>query len=460
VTADPAALAAGSYTGSVTIEDTANHVATVVPVSFGVDAQRLLVRERGVAFSLFGSQARLARTITVSANGKAGTHWSASSDQSWLKLSVAEGTTDAPLTLTADATGLADGLHYARVTIAPKNEPAVANSVVVRAGLYISRGAVYVGNVSADARVPSPYPPVQAFDFVPDPIRPYFYHAQGDARIDIHNTYPGAIVGSVTIPNTNLGAMATSLDGTRLFVMDVGGAKIYPVDLDTLAVGAPIANARFVTGLSGLAWTEVNGLPVLVTGGRQVFDATSGALLADAWNSSEFITQAQRIAAQRDGRAVFFQDGSGANHDLSRYSLSSRGGVLRFERTHKINETGDGDGVALDAGDTRLYTAARGGRLGAQNTAGFGYDTATLTLAGGFGTNSWASGVATSPGGSIYVSDWSGSLALTFNSSFVQTASYQFGEHTDKLNLSGDGHRLGMYVQSGMKRVLHFTDVP
>jgi hypothetical protein len=461
VSADPAALAAGDYSGSVTVEDTATHVATIVPVSFGVDPQRLVVRERGVAFSLFGSQSRLARTITVSANGKAGTHWSATSDQAWLKLGVAEGTTDGALTLTADATGLADGMHYARVTIAPKNEPAVANSVVVRAGLYVSRGSVYVANVSGDARVPSPYPPVQAFDFVPDPIRPYFYHSQGDATIDIHNTYTGAIVGSVSIPNTNLGAMATSLDGSRMFVVDVTGAKIYPVDLDTLAVGAPIVNVRFVNGLSGIAWTEVNGQQVIVTGGRQVFDASNGSLLADAWNASDFITQAQRIAARRDGRAVFFQDGSYANHDLSRYSLSWRGGVLRFVRTHKINETGDAGGVALDVGDTRLYTAARSVVVGVQPTAGYGYDAATLAPAGSLLTNSnWSSGVVASPGGAVYVSDWSGSLALTFNSSFVQTASYQFGEHTDRLNLSGDGHRLGMYVQSSMKRVLHFTDVP
>src|SRR6185369_10024525 len=91
VSADPAALAAGSYSGSVSIEDTATHVVTVVPVSFGVDPQRLLVRQRGVALALFGSKSRLASTITVSANGKAATHWSASSDQPWLQLSAAEG---------------------------------------------------------------------------------------------------------------------------------------------------------------------------------------------------------------------------------------------------------------------------------------------------------------------------------------------------------------------------------
>lgn len=462
VSADPAALASGSYSGSVSIEDTATHVATVVPVSFGVDPQRLLVRQRGVSLVLFGSKSRLTSTITVSANGKAGTHWSSSSDQPWLNLSAAEGSTDAPLTLTADTTGLADGMHYARVTIAPNNEPAVVGSVVVRVGLYVSRGSVFVANVSGDARVPSPYPSVQAFDFVADPIRPYFYHAQGDGTIDIHNTYTGAIVGSVTIPNTKLAAMTTSFDGSRLFVADVGGLKIYPVDLDTLAVGTPMNNLRMTSGLSRIAYAEVNGLPVLITGGYQAFDATNGSLVADAWDPADFLTQTQRVAAQRDGRAVFFQDGSNANHWLSRYALSYRGGALGFRRTHRINERGDGRGVALDAADSRLYTATEQGYL--QNgapTAGYGYDTATLTFAGSLSTNdNWATGVAVSPGGSVYVSDWARSLAMTFSSGFGLTATYTFGAHTDMINLSGDGHRLGMYVQSSMKRVLHFTEVP
>ncbi|MCE9657312.1 MAG: hypothetical protein K8R60_02055 [Burkholderiales bacterium] len=445
----PGAMAVGDYTGTVTIQDTLSHASQVIPVSFGLDARRLLVRRPGVGLSLVGTQSRLSSSITVTDNGRVATGWSASADQAWLVLDKSQGVTDDSLGFTADVTGLGEGMHYARVTISPRNEPAVANTVVVRVGLYVNRAGPFVANLTTGIRVIAPTPHF-SIGFTADPIRPYFYHSQSDGQIDIYDAYTAARVGAITIPGAVPGAMTTSLDGSRLFVSDVAGARIFPVDLDTFAVGTPFA-ARVPNDAFTLAYAEVSGHPVLVTSAFQAIDAQTGALLADAQGTSGNVLGSPWVAAQRDGRAAFIQGSTNGNHGLSRYSLSHRNGTLRMSRTHQVNEPGDGYGVALSFDDSRLYTV----------TPGYGYAASTLGGRVQFGPSSSPSAVTTSPNGNLFVTSWIDSTVFTYRADFTPIASYQFGAHLDALALSGDGHRLGLFVQSGgASRLLHFTDVP
>lgn len=459
VATNPAGLAPGDYSGTVTIEDVVNHAAQVVSVNLGVDAKRLLVRRPGVALSLVGSQARLTGTILVTDNGNAGVKWSAVSSQPWLQLGQSEGTADSGLGVTANATGLPDGMNYATVTISPRNEPSVANTVSVRVGLYVDRAATFVPNVSATARVSSSGG--LAFGFVADPIRPYFYHSQGDGQIDIYNSYTAARAGSIVIAGAGLGAMAVSPDGTRLYVADQARGRIYPVMLDSLSVGPPFSGARLPQVNFDMAYTEVSGMQLLVTSEFQVIDAILGTVsLVDGKDPKAADALSVRVAAQRDGKAVFFQGRTLANHSLARFAIGFRG-ALSFRRTHLQNETGDGNGLALDAGDTRLYTAATGGRVDNAVTSGFAYSASDLSAVAHFPAGSSdASGVATSPNGRVFVSRWLDHKVDTFDASLSRLDSYSFGDHIDTLCLSGDGRRLGLYVQSGGTRVLRFTDVP
>jgi hypothetical protein len=459
IAANPAGLAPGDYSGTVTIEDAVNHAAQVVSVNLGVDAKRLLVRRPGVALSLVGSQARLTGTILVTDNGNAGVKWSAVSSQPWLQLGQSQGTADSGLGVTANATGLPDGMHYATVTISPRSEPSVANTVSVRVGLYVDRAATFVPNVSATARVSSSGG--LAFGFLADPIRPYFYHSQGDGQIDIYNSYTAARAGSIVIAGAGLGAMAVSPDGTRLYVADQARGRIYPVMLDNLAVGPPFSGARIPQVNFDMAYTEVSGMQLLVTSEFQVIDAILGTVsLVDGKDPKSAEALSVRVAAQRDGKAVFFQGRTLANHSLARYAIGFRG-ALSFRRTHLQNETGDGNGLALDAGDTRLYTAATGGRVDNAVTSGFAYSASDLSAAAHLPSGSSdASGVATSPNGRVFVSSWLDHKVDSFDASLSRLDSYSFGNHIDTLCLSGDARRLGLYVQSGGTRVLHFTDVP
>ena len=462
VTAAPAAMAVGDYTGSISIVDDASRAVRSVPVSFGVDPHRLVVRRPGVALSQVGVQSRLSTQITVSDNGAVVTAWSASSDQPWLALDKTQGSTETSLGLSASTAGLPDGMHYARVTISPRNEPSVANIVVVRVGLYVDRAALFVPNVTAAARV-VPASPHFTFGFVADPIRPFFYHAQGDGQIDVVNAYTGATVGSVSIPGAALGAMAASADGSRLYAADIVGQRIFPIDLDSRVAAAPLP-ASLPNDMSNIAYAEVNGRAVLLTSAFQAIDATSASRLAEFVPDSVIATYGAfpAVAAQHDGRAFFVQAALNGNHSLARYSLSDRNGVFRVKRTHEISVSGNGAGLAVAYDDTRVYAAAANafdpvvGSFG-----GYGYAAATLVELGRFGSaSSAATGIVASPAGSIYVSESSGSSVVTYQPSFAQSARYAFDERVDRVALSGDAHRVGLYVQSGMRRLLHFTDVP
>jgi hypothetical protein len=163
---------------------------------------------------------------------------------------------------------------------------------------------------------------------------------------------------------------------------------------------------------------------------------------------------------------VYFQGSSNGNHDLARYSLSYRNGVMRFEKTRQVNERGDGSGLALSFDDSRLYTSSLHALLdgGAGTTGGYGYDAASLAEVGHFGTTTnWATDIATSPNNSVFVSIWEPASVATYQPDFSQTGTYSYGQHIDGLGLgglSGDARRLGLYVGIGIDSILQFIDVP
>jgi hypothetical protein len=110
--------------------------------------------------------------------------------------------------------------------------------------------------------------------------------------------------------------------------------------------------------VSNLAYTEVNGRPVIITGELQVVDAQTGAILADADDPQDPHDVRQYVAVRRDGRAAFFQTDSNSNHFMSRYALSYHNGQMAMVRTHEHVQSGDGRGLVMDTSDELLYTVA------------------------------------------------------------------------------------------------------
>jgi hypothetical protein len=448
VSMNPAGLAPGEYTGTVYVEEAVGGVAAPMPVRMIVEPRQLIVRQRGVALSQVGSESRLSGSVKIADNGNLGLGWSASSDQPWLTLASTTGTTSAGsnlLAMQADTTGLADGLHYARVTVSPRNEPTLTDSLTVRVGLYVNRGATYLASTTITPRALSGAPnPYFTRNLVTDPIRPYVYQTRGDDRIDVYNTQTGAYVNAITIPGAAVGAAAVSFDGSQLYVTDLAGTGIYPVNLDTWAVGNRLAGMRVP---NAVVYTEVSGRRVLLTSELQAVDAQTGQVLADAIDPNGPQDRNVSVAARRDGRAVFFQT-STTNHWLSRYVLMNAGGQFSMLRTHVSLVDGSGRGLAVDADDERLYTLTPGASIGyplpTEYKDGFIYNTTSFLQVGSL-PSCCVSGLAVTARGQLLAGNGlgSGTARLSvFSLDATPIGNFDFtGYSFFNLVVSGDGRR-------------------
>jgi hypothetical protein len=451
-TVDPAALAVGIHTAKMTLEETVTKTRKIVSVSFRVDSPQLLVRQRGVALSLVGNEARLQSTITIGDNGKAGLQWSAQADKPWLKLSQQSGTTHGSLTVTAEPAGLQDGMHYATVTLQQEGTLAAA-PLSVRVGVYLDRTLPFstVAKVTASTS--------RIFGVVADPIRPYFYHLELEGQLRIYNMYSGTLEGTIQFPSPIANAMTIAHDGSRLFVLDYATRSVYPVNLDTRVVEAPIViSSDSLSSSMRIEYAELSRLPVLVTNLMSVIDLRTGTTLANQkLERSEFPS----LVVQRDGRAVFAQTGTGGNHYLSRVALSNFQGSVSFGEPHeKLQRSSSGAGLALDPTDMYLYAAVSRSGVATDTGDAYRFSTSDMSLTGVFpNAKGDTTGVATTAGGIVLLSQWSGSLN-TFGADFSGLGSGKYGEHIDDVTISGDGRRAALYVQEAGMRVIYFVAVP
>lgn len=118
VTANPAGLSPGSYTGTVTVSPGQS-----VAVTLNVPVVALTVSPGLLAFDGTGS-----KTVAVGSTGAA-LGFTASANASWLMVTPASGQTPATLTVSANAAGLAAGTYTGTVTIAPGQSVAVTLTV-------------------------------------------------------------------------------------------------------------------------------------------------------------------------------------------------------------------------------------------------------------------------------------------------------------------------------------------
>jgi len=126
---DASAVHGGTYKGQIMISTTVNGMAfsQALPVTFNLEANRLVVSAVGVGLSMIAGNSVLTRSLTVySAVGRTDTPWTAASDSAWLTVTPA-GVTGGPLTLTANPAGLPlDTTQFAKVTIT-SSDPSVEN---------------------------------------------------------------------------------------------------------------------------------------------------------------------------------------------------------------------------------------------------------------------------------------------------------------------------------------------
>lgn len=366
---DVTGLAAGIHAAQLTVRDAAHDFDRVVDVQFIVDAHELVVRRQGVALTSIGSYQQLSARIVTADNTGGVSQWAAASDQPWLRLSAAAGSTGQDLTVNADPAGLAEGMHYARVTLSPTTS-GVGGRATVTVGLYVDRSRTPRAFISMAPR--DFQPPIYGYSqMLADPVRPYVYVNQSDNRIDVYNIYTGEEVGHVTKAGAGWGTLAIAPDGSTLLAADIAKGVLHKIDPDTLALSAPVAQVRVPAAPDfRMAAQVVGGTLLLATTAGDLIDVAAQRRVAD-FSSDAPIQDSGHIAFSNDGRTLAIQQGSYAPHNLYRINVFKSGdgfGVLAantwWELSYARGVAFTADDVGILAGtDERgwLYPANGGG---------------------------------------------------------------------------------------------------
>jgi len=258
---NPAGLKGASYQGQLQISTTvAGQVFTQTrPVSYNVEAHRLVVSSAGVGLSQSPVKSVLSRSLTVySTLGSTTTAWRASSDSAWLSV-TASGSTGGTLTLTANPAGLPQNAsQYATVTVSSA-DPSIENTQTIRVGLYLASAAP--GNLSV---------PVAANVIAASPVDPIVAVGTGGASIGIYDINTGALLRTLSGVVASSGDMVWSEDGTTLYVHDTTNLKIQAVNPQTGVLGTRFEAATPGSGGTlgrGIAYLRPNGYALLMTPG-------------------------------------------------------------------------------------------------------------------------------------------------------------------------------------------------
>lgn len=265
-------LVGGTYTGQVSVNVTVKNIVLnqLVPVTYNIEASRIVVGAAGVGLSASPSPARsvLTRAVPVfSSIGRTDVAWQASSNQSWLNV-TSSGTTGQSLTLTADPSGLAvDQTHFATVTVT-SNNPLVENQETIRVGLHINSAAPTTFSQTITAQY-----------VVTSPTEPIVFLNNGDTTVTGYDVYTGDTVRTFTGNVAAAGQMVMNGDGRRLYVFDRTNLRVAELDAVTGALVryySSTTSSGTPTG-RGLAFFRPDGYSILVAGSDRMYDVDTGA---------------------------------------------------------------------------------------------------------------------------------------------------------------------------------------
>jgi len=425
VTPDRTGLQGGTRSGSLAFSATVNGdlVSTSLPVTFNLEAHKLLVAYNGVALASMPALSTLTKTVRVTDNLGAATPWSASSDQTWLSV-TGSGTAGGDLVLTASPSGrAADSVNLATVTIT-SSDSTVENAETVRVGFWVGSatpGPLALGTTFAEA--------------VADPIRPYAYVHAGGGSISLYNVHTGASVAISGLP-ASLGTMAVANDGSRLYVVDKTNSKIVPVNLENLTIGTGWSLASGANSSPRVSYMRTNGVPVLVVTDGVIHGPTGTALATFAQPSQ--LSSGTLVTTSLQGNA--FCAGGCRSLDYSAVG----GGT--FSMASLMGGFASRD-IALNADGSRVYGA---------NGAPYyctGESTATGAVEVQLGTNLYYPGnIEVGPDGRIYCGRYStlstDKDVYVFNSAGTELGSVRLASTSGiglldrQLLVSGDGLRV------------------
>ena len=269
VSGDRTGLVGGTYTGRVEIAATVGNLVLTgeVPVTFNIEANRIVVGATGVGFSSSPARSVLTRNVTVfSSIGRTDVPWQATSDQPWLTVTPS-GVTGGAITLTASPSGLStDTTHFATVTVS-SSDVTVENQETIRVGLYVNSTS------------PSASSQFVAEGFVAaSPVEPIAFLSDGGTDVTGYNVYTGAIDRTFTGVVAHAGTMVVSGDGRYLFVYDLTNQQVTELDATSGSVIHQYSSSPTVsqTTESALAYMRPDGYAMLVTPSSRVYDLATG----------------------------------------------------------------------------------------------------------------------------------------------------------------------------------------
>ncbi len=356
INADYSLIGSGTHAGTVQVQATVKGVVVTqtVPVILNEEQDWLYVSAEGVAFSQFPSRSVLTRTLQVtSSEGRTDIPWSAQSDQTWLAV-TASGMTGASLMLTANPSGLVPNQEYiANVTIS-SSDGSIGNTQQVRVGLWV--GSSDPGDVDLT-------PSGMLSALVANPVEPEVYVTTGGSDVLVYNVYTGALLRTLATSLAQTSQIATSSDGTVLFVSDATNLEVVSIDPTT---GASIQHYPWGNGtvnLSDLAYARPSGHPILILGNGNIYDVASGQAF-QATYGQESPSFYFNVAV--DGAAHFFyaQDRGISPSTLTQYTLkytaltAEAADGLIVTQGPSTNDAGyNGEAVCASTDGSRVYTA-------------------------------------------------------------------------------------------------------
>lgn len=267
-----------------------------VPYTVTVNARRtvhrLLSDRQAVGLAAFPTAAlsRLEAVVRVTDNLGRATAWTATSDRAWLT-ATASGTTGSgsSLVLVADPASLpADTISYATVTLS-SSDPTVVNQESIRVAVW--KGATDPSSHTGGAR--------RYTHTLTDRAAPLVYAHDG-STIDVVNAYTGAVLATLNpAAGAELGEMATSSDGTRLYTVNATSRAIEVFDLTSRTRLQPWALDEGYRPDMGIQFIRPNGVGVLISS-TTAFLASNGQRIR-----TDLGLAVHRLAASDDGSALY-----------------------------------------------------------------------------------------------------------------------------------------------------------
>ncbi len=129
---DPAGLAAGTYTGTVTLASVGTSDSLPIPVQLTVSNPGLATNAETLAFSGINGAPLPSQALTVAMNNQATMNWTATAGAPWIVLDKTSGSTPGSLAIAVDPSRgpLASGGYVSAVTVTASNGGSIFSKVI------------------------------------------------------------------------------------------------------------------------------------------------------------------------------------------------------------------------------------------------------------------------------------------------------------------------------------------